>query len=95
MQNRQYRIGDTILLKHGVLGPSGPSGRGRIVCGLPDSQGSVQYRVQFESENFERRILQIDIDVAASPPSLLEKSSPRKGKPSNWLNSHAIRIKKS
>ncbi|WP_368518474.1 cold-shock protein [Rhizobium sp.] len=94
MQNRQYRVGDT-LLKRGVLGPSRPSGRGRIVCRLPDSQGSVQYHVRLDSENFERRILQMDIDVAASPPSLLEKSSPREGKPSNWLDSHAIRIKKN
>jgi hypothetical protein len=94
MQNRHYRIGDIIVLKRGVLGPSGPSGRGRIICRLPETQGSVQYRVQFEAENFERRILQIDIDVAASPPSVEEERFSPKGKPSNWLNSNAISIKK-
>jgi hypothetical protein len=54
----------------------------------------VQYRVRFEAENFERRILQIDIDVAASPPSVEEERFSPKGKSSNWLNSNAISIKK-
>nr|NLR85349.1 cold-shock protein [Rhizobium sp. P28RR-XV] len=94
MQKWHYRIGDTILLKSGVLGSSGPSGYGRILSCLPEAQGTAQYRVQFDAENFERRILQVDIDAAASSSPTREASSMPEGKLSSWVNSSAISIRK-
>ncbi|GAA3108667.1 hypothetical protein GCM10010520_61530 [Rhizobium viscosum] len=102
MVSRRYRPGDTIMLKHGVLGGAQPSGSGNILMVLPAAQGFVHYRVRFENENFERSIRQDDIDVAASPSSPLPfevrgplevRAAPESSK-SSWINSNSIRIRK-
>ncbi|MBB3656658.1 hypothetical protein FHX15_001886 [Rhizobium sp. BK650] len=96
MVNRRYRPGDTIMLKHGVLGSAQPAGSGNILSILPAAQGFAHYRVRFQNENFERSIRQDDIDIQASPsaPLLSEAvSAPEKTK-SSWINSNVIRIKK-
>ncbi|MFC5757515.1 MULTISPECIES: cold-shock protein [unclassified Rhizobium] len=94
MAYRRYRPGDTVVLKHGVLGSTQPSGSGHILSVLPAAQGFVHYRVRFHNENFERSIRQDDIDVQASPsPPKLAQAAPEKPK-SSWINANSIRIRK-
>ena len=96
MVNRRYRPGDTIMLKHGVLGNAQPSGSGNVLSILPAAQGFTHYRVRFQNENFERSIRQDDIDVLASPsaplPSKVQAAS--ESPTSSWINSNSIRIRK-
>jgi len=96
MVSRRYRPGDTITLKHGVLGSAQPSGSGNILSVLPAAQGFVHYRVRFQNENFERSIRQDDIDVVASPSSPLpsEVRAASDSSKSSWINSNSIRIRK-
>lgn len=96
MVSRRYGPGDTIMLKHGVLGSAQPSGSGNILSILPAAQGFVHYRVRFQNENFERSIRQDDIDVHASPSSPLpsETRSATEGSKSSWINSNSIRTRK-
>lgn len=94
MASRRYRQGDTIVLKHGVLGSAQPQGTGNVLSVLPAAQGVIHYRVRFQNENFERSIRQDDIDALESPssPSVAETASetPKSG----WINSNVIRIRK-
>jgi hypothetical protein len=96
MVNRRYRPGDTIMLKHGVLGSVQPSGSGNILSVMPAAQGFVHYRVRFQNENFERSIRQDDIDVLAShsPPLPSEARAATESSKSSWINSNSIRIRK-
>lgn len=96
MVNRRYRPGDTIMLKHGVLGSAQPSGSGNIQSILPAAQGFVHYRVRFQNENFERSIRQDDIDVGASPSTPLptEVQAASESPKSSWINSNSIRTRK-
>jgi hypothetical protein len=94
MQNPRYRIGDTITLKRGVMRSTGPSGTCRIVSCLPEADGAAQYRVQFEGENFERRIFQSDIDVEASTSKALNIGSPAASNASSWINAAMITVRR-
>ncbi|MGG6892699.1 MULTISPECIES: cold-shock protein [Rhizobium] len=95
MAHGRYRPGDSIVLKPGIFGNAQPTGAGGIVSVLPVSQGVVHYRVRFQNESYERSIRQDDIDVEASPSSLLpsQPDVPEASK-SSWINSNAIRTKK-
>ncbi|MBB3286795.1 hypothetical protein FHT91_002175 [Rhizobium sp. BK347] len=94
MQNPRYRIGDTIILKRGILGNSGPLGRCQIISYSPEADGAAQYRVRFEGEKFERRVLHTDIDVEASPALPPNIGFPSGAKPSGWVHSIAISARK-
>ncbi|MBB3569180.1 cold-shock protein [Rhizobium sp. BK491] len=94
MQNPRYQIGDTIVLKRGTFGNFGPSGAGRIVSRLPEADGATQYRVQFEGENFERRVVQPDIDVEASTSKARNIGFAAESKSSSWINATMITLRK-
>ena len=94
MQGPRYQIGDTIVLKRGIMGNTGPSGMCRIVSCLPEADGAAQYRVQFEGENFERRILQPDIDVEASTSKARTIGFEAESKSSSWINSTMITVRR-
>ncbi|MBB3590761.1 hypothetical protein FHX08_001105 [Rhizobium sp. BK529] len=96
MTYRRYGPGDTVVLKHGVLGSAQPSGSGKVLSILPAAQGFVHYRVRFQSENFERSIRQDDIDGLASPsssPPSQARAAPESST-SSWINSNSIRTRK-
>ncbi|MBB5577225.1 MULTISPECIES: cold-shock protein [Rhizobium] len=93
MTRGRYRPGDNIVLKPGIFG--NVQSAGSVVSVMPVSQGVVHYRIRFQNENFERSIRQDDIDVEASPSSLLPAQAeiPQASK-SSWINSNSIRTKK-
>lgn len=66
----------------------------RISAVLPSAHGQAQYRIRYENETFERRIVATDIDPERSRPTaqLEEAVSPEKG--TSWLNPAAVKIGK-
>jgi hypothetical protein len=62
-----YDIGDMVFLVNGPVRLGRAAGEYRIVGRLPDADGQAQYRVQSIIENFERRIVAVEIDVERSP----------------------------
>ncbi|MBD9374015.1 cold-shock protein [Rhizobium sp. ARZ01] len=99
MPKYRYQPGDT--LKARVLGSAQPEGSGRIVSELPETHGSVRYRVRFQNENFARSMSQDEIDPAMSPERAGDAhiASSSDGEPSwinpdSWINPNAIRIRK-
>jgi len=62
-----YDIGDMVFLVNGPVRLGRAAGEYRIVGRLPDADGQAQYRVQSVSENFERRIVAVEIDIERSP----------------------------
>jgi hypothetical protein len=89
-----YSVGDTVVLKNGILRTLSPELTCRIVAVLPEAQGMVQYRVRFGSETFERRVSEADIDRAASPVSRGTGRPTSPSATSSWVNPNSIRIKK-
>ncbi|MGN7292223.1 cold-shock protein [Rhizobium sp. SAFR-030] len=87
-----FAVGDTIVLKTAQSGV--PSGNCRISAVLPAAYGHVQYRIRFDGETFERRIVESDIDRERSTRSAhVEKTvSPAKGR--SWLNPTSMKIGK-
>ncbi|QND39551.1 cold-shock protein [Rhizobium leguminosarum bv. viciae] len=67
MGRPNYKVGDMIVLKSGLTRTAKADKRCRISSILPNDHGHVQYRVQFDAENFERRITEADIDTGESP----------------------------
>lgn len=95
MPEIRYRSGDTIVLKSRALGSIEPKGAGRIISLLPETQGSVRYRVRLQNENFDRSIAQDDIDAKASParkPNGRNTAFHEAG--SSWVDPNAIRTRK-
>lgn len=83
-------IGDVVIVKDGFSGRSRNRMPCRIVAILPSDDGEKQYRVRFDSENFERRIVLSDIDTMATDTMLPEKpATSTKDEP--WLKPSAIR----
>lgn len=95
MSVHRYKIGDRIVLKDGPARSLKSAGACKILAALPESQGSRQYRVRFETENYDRMISEDDIDTDSSPASGAVKShSPvSKGK-EPWLKANNVRTGK-
>jgi hypothetical protein len=67
MSRIAYAIGDQVVLI-GKPGRTAAAERTcRIVGILPSDHNEPQYRVRFEGENFERRIVATDIDTSETP----------------------------
>lgn len=90
MKRPTYSVGDKVVLKTAADGGTAC----RISAVLPSAYGHVQYRVRFENETFERRIVQADIDPERSDRSAPEEKavSPKTG--SSWLNPSTMKIGK-
>lgn len=95
MGRPNYKVGDVIVLKSGLTRTAAAEKRCRIAGILPNDHGHVQYRVQFDAENFERRITETDIDTGKSPceasPEAVAKLSDGVG---SWLKPSSIRVGK-
>ncbi|MBY3331827.1 cold-shock protein [Rhizobium laguerreae] len=94
MGRQNYKVGDMIVLKSGLTRTAKANKRCRISSILPNDHGHVQYRVQFDAENFERRITEADIDTGESPsrasPEVVAKSDGAEP----WLKFSSIKIGK-
>ncbi|WP_117193027.1 cold-shock protein [Rhizobium terrae] len=95
MNANVYAIGDTVVLKASLTRTVAGDRACRIVGLLPAAdRGENQYRVRFGDENFERRIVESDIDTAETAASVRkgETASPTAG--GSWLKMSNIRIGK-
>lgn len=93
MSRKTYAIGDHVVLRAGLSRATTGERACRIVGVLPADHGEVQYRVRLEGENFERRIVQSDIEAddttASAPRTNGKREAPRAGSP--WLKPLTIR----
>lgn len=91
----RYQPGDTFTLRPRALGSVDPKGTGNIVALLPETQGSIRYRVRLEGETYDRNISEDDIDVASSAaPSAAAGDSKPARLGSSWISSIAIKTRK-
>jgi len=96
MSRHIYSIGDTVVLKDGPVRLARSNGACKVLATLPETGGSRQYRVRFESESFDRCIAETDIDPSRS------KASARTTAPANtptkestsWLKANSVRTAK-
>ena len=94
MKANAYVIGDNIVLKAGLTRVAAGDRTCRIVGLLPAvDRGENQYRVRFGGENFERRIVESDIDTSQTATSAA-KSEPSTSSEGSWLKMSNIRIGK-
>lgn len=81
MSRNRYSIGDTVKLKAGLKHAASEDRVCKVISLLPVADhGEPQYRVRMGIENFERRIVESDIDPeesALSTPS--DTDSPSSG----------------
>ena len=92
MRQRNYKAGDEVSLMANLSGMRTPSGHVRIVGILPVSdRGETQYKVRFDGENFDRRVLGSDI-VGRITTESRDGQNPPAG--STWLNPSQIKIRK-
>lgn len=93
MGRPNYKVGDMIVLKSGLTRTAKADKRCRISSILPNDHGHVQYRVQFDAENFERRITEADIDTGESPSRVSQAAAKSDGA-EPWLKFSSIKIGK-
>ena len=95
MSPNAYVVNDLVVLKAGLTRTATGERTCRIVGVLPAAdRGEHQYRVRFDNENFERRIVASDIDTSATktPMAKGETSSAEPGEP--WVKLSRIRVAK-
>ncbi|MBT9371856.1 cold-shock protein [Rhizobium sp. CSW-27] len=93
MPGSRYAVGDRVVLK-AAPATSGSPTTGCISAVLPSANGQAQYRIRFENEAFERRIIEADIDPERSDRPMLEDKAVLPAKGTSWLNPARIKIGK-
>lgn len=95
MSRKTHAIGDRVVLKSGLSRRTLDERTCRIVGVLPADHGEVQYRVRFDNENFERRIVHSDIDADETTAPSPHKAAPSvAGSGGSWLKPSSVRIGK-
>ncbi len=61
---------------------------------LPSDGGRAQYRVRFETESFDRRIVESDIDTNQSASSVPNNETVTVFETGSWLNASSIKVRK-
>ncbi|KGD86594.1 MULTISPECIES: hypothetical protein [Rhizobium/Agrobacterium group] len=90
-----YAVNDLVVLKAGLTRTATGDRTCRIVGLLPAAdRGEHQYRVRFDNENFERRIVASDIDTSATATSATKGETAPTGSGEPWLKPSRIRIGK-
>ncbi|MFN3318588.1 MAG: cold-shock protein [Allorhizobium sp.] len=96
MTRHVYSIGDTVVLKDGPVRLARSNGACKVLATLPETGGSRQYRVRFESESFDRCIAEADIDSSRSKASArapAPANTPKK-ESTSWLKANSVRTAK-
>jgi hypothetical protein len=88
-----YAIGDQLVLKEGPVRLARSNGTCKVLATLPETGGSRQYRVRFESESFDRCIAESDIDPSRSKASTPAPVTPKK-ESTSWLRANSVRTAK-
>ncbi|RDJ08826.1 cold-shock protein [Rhizobium grahamii] len=90
----RYAIGDSIVLKGGFVRTEQASRTCRIAAILPSDGSRAQYRVRFEGENFDRRILESDIDMSQSASPTPRDDAVADIQGGSWLKTSSLRVRK-
>lgn len=86
MATHHYGVGDTIVLKDGFARTDPARRTGTVVGILPATEGGdAQYRVRFEAERCERRVVQADIEAGATREAIRAAEPRRAATGSPWL----------
>lgn len=93
MSKHKFSIGDTIFLKDGPVRVARGAGACKIVATLPETGSIRQYRVRYETENFDRCIAEDDIDPTRSHSSKKTQAPSNKEK-GPWLKASSVRTAK-
>lgn len=94
MQQQHYKAGDQVNLRPNFAGVRSVQSLCRIVSVLPVSDwGESQYKVRFENEKFDRRVLASDIEARISIRSMAGLRSPEAAE-EGWLNASRIKVRK-
>ncbi|MEO4045261.1 cold-shock protein [Hoeflea sp. CAU 1731] len=92
MQQQHYKAGDQVNLRSNFAGVRSVQSLCRIVSVLPASDsGESQYKVRFENEKFDRRVLASDIEAKISIQPVAGLRTPASG---GWLNASRIKVSK-
>ncbi|WP_075292298.1 hypothetical protein [Pararhizobium arenae] len=90
MPQARYSEGDRLVIRSGLTHMSRSNRTCRVLGVLPSDYGRIQYRVRFEHENFERRVVETDVDIEATGD--LPNTAPASGDiastadyPRSWL----------
>jgi hypothetical protein len=95
MSPNAYAVDDIIVLKAGLTRTATGDRTCRVVGLLPAAdRGEHQYRVRFDNENFERRIVASDIDASATATSAVKSEASRETPGGSWLKPSRMRIGK-
>ncbi len=93
MTKHRYSIGDLVVLKDGPVRLARSGGACKVLATLPETGGSRQYRVRFESESFDRCIAETDIDPSRSSASA-RVPAPASKENTSWLKASSVRTAK-
>lgn len=95
MSQKQYAVGDTVVLKVNLLRAVHTDRVCEIVGLLPADHGEAQYRVRLGNEKNERRVVAGDIDAVETNASQSPQLSSFSGNAGDtWLKPPRVRIKK-
>jgi hypothetical protein len=95
MSRIAYAIGDQVVLIGKPGRTSAIDRTCRIVGILPSDRNEPQYRVRFEGENFERRIVATDIDTSETPsPAIAAQDAAPSQRGEPWFKPSRIKIGK-
>jgi hypothetical protein len=89
----KYAIGDRIVLKDGFVRTETAARTCTIAGILPFDGSRAQYRVRFATENFDRRIVESDIDGTQSAPTPRNETAANV-EGGSWLKTSSIRVRK-
>ncbi|OWV97158.1 cold-shock protein [Rhizobium sp. R693] len=90
----RYAVGDSIVLKDGFVRTEVAGRTCKIAAVLPSEGSRPQYRVRFETENFDRRILESDIDLQQSAPPSPQTARVTDIQGGSWLKTSSLRVRK-
>jgi hypothetical protein len=93
----RYKVGDMIVLKSGLTRTLKDERSCKVIGVLPRDHVHVQYRVKFTGENFERRILEDDIDPSETVTAVTIEHAARAASETGaqpWLKPLGVRARK-
>ena len=92
MSQKTYDVGDTVIMKTGLARSAAAVRSCRIVGVLPAAErGDTQYRVRFDGENFERRIVGTDIELSEATLPIREDGLDSSVRGGPWLKPLGIK----
>lgn len=92
MTRRICAVGDLVTVRADFTKLAPAVRTCRIIGVLPADHGETQYRVRFDGENFERRIVASDVETTEAASPIEEGPSRRIATGEPWLKPSRIRI---